>query len=62
MAGKQKFTRAVLEGTVQGREGLTPFARWASRFGYWPWLALALLAMIVAIIVPSAPAARGALR
>ena len=56
------FTRAVLEGTVQGREGLTPFARWASRFGYWPWLALALLAMIVAIIVPSAPGARGALR
>jgi apolipoprotein N-acyltransferase len=40
------FTRGVLEGTVQGREGLTPFAWWASRYGLWP---LALLgALIVA--------------
>jgi apolipoprotein N-acyltransferase len=24
---------------VQGREGLTPFAWWAARFGLWPlWL------------------------
>jgi apolipoprotein N-acyltransferase len=33
-------TRGVLTGTVQGREGLTPFAWWASRFSLWP---LALL-------------------
>lgn len=35
------YTRGVLEGTVQGRDGLTPFAWWASRYGLWP---LALLA------------------
>jgi apolipoprotein N-acyltransferase len=32
-------TRGVLRGEVQGREGITPFAWWASRFGLWPlWL------------------------
>ena len=43
------FTRGVLEGTVQGREGLTPFAAWASRFGLWPpfLLALAIVAGFV---------------
>jgi len=35
-------TRGVLQGTVQGREGLTPFARWAGRFGLWPLFALAV--------------------
>ncbi len=34
------YTRGVLEASVQGRAGLTPFARWASAFGLWP---LALL-------------------
>jgi len=38
------FTRGVLEGDVQGREGLTPFAWWASRFNLWP---LALFAVLV---------------
>jgi hypothetical protein len=29
----------VLQGQVQGRSGLTPFARWAARWGLWPlWL------------------------
>jgi len=29
----------VLQGQVQGRLGLTPFARWAARWGLWPlWL------------------------
>ena len=37
-------TRAVLEGRAQGREGNTPFADWASRFGLWP---LGLLALAV---------------
>jgi len=46
-------TRGVLEATVQGREGLTPFAWWASRFGLWPLL---LLAVMVAL--PAALAAR----
>jgi len=30
------FTRDVLEGQVQGRSGLTPFAWWASRWSLWP--------------------------
>ncbi len=34
-----RFTRGVLQGEVQGRNGLTPYAWWVSRFGLWPlWL------------------------
>jgi len=35
------YTRGVLLAAVQGRQGNTPFADWASRFGQWPlaWLA-----------------------
>ena len=40
--GLEPHTRGVLEGQVQGREGNTPFAGWASRFGLWPPLLLAL--------------------
>ena len=36
------FTRGVLDGRVEGREGLTPYARWVSRWGLWP-LAIAVL-------------------
>jgi apolipoprotein N-acyltransferase len=37
------YTRDVLQGQVQGREGITPFAWWASRLGLWPlWLGAAL--------------------
>ncbi len=36
------FTQAVLDAEVQGRNGLTPFARWASLFGLWPAAVLAL--------------------
>jgi len=33
------YTRGVVEGVVEGRHGLTPFARWAGTFGLWPaWL------------------------
>jgi apolipoprotein N-acyltransferase len=32
-------TRGVLVAEVTGREGLTPYARWAAAFGLWPlWL------------------------
>jgi apolipoprotein N-acyltransferase len=42
------YTQGVVDGSVEGRQGLTPFARWAGRFGLWPaWLlgtAVSLLA------------------
>ncbi|WP_054019208.1 apolipoprotein N-acyltransferase [Piscinibacter sakaiensis] len=41
------FTRGVLRARVEGREGLTPYAAWASRAGLWP-LALAALTVIAA--------------
>ena len=37
------FTRGVLMAQVQGRTGLTPFARWAGAGGLWPLWALAAL-------------------
>lgn len=32
-------TRAVLEGEFTGRTVITPYARWAARFGIWPLVA-----------------------
>ena len=52
------LTRGVLLARVQGRQGVTPFAWWAARFGLWPlwaWAALAVLA--VTAFKPSASAA-----
>jgi len=45
-----RLTRGVLEAPVEGRDGLTPFAWWVSRFGLWPlWLAaLAVVAVAIA--------------
>lgn len=31
-----RFTRGSLIGQYEGREGLTPYARWAAAFGLWP--------------------------
>jgi len=45
--GLPPHTRGVLEATVQGRDGLTPFAWWASRFGLWPLWALGALLMLL---------------
>ncbi len=61
-------TQGVLVAKVQGREGNTPFANWASRFGLWPLalvalltvLALALRARLNARSAPSAPDAPAA--
>ena len=59
------YTRGVLEGTVQGRTGLTPFAGWASRWGLWPLLVLALAVIAGQRLwfsgSPSAPAGPAAL-
>jgi apolipoprotein N-acyltransferase len=37
----EPFTRGVLDARVEGRDGLTPYARWASRLGLWPLAGLA---------------------
>jgi apolipoprotein N-acyltransferase len=31
-----RFTRGSLTGTFDGRQGLTPYARWAANWGLWP--------------------------
>jgi apolipoprotein N-acyltransferase len=42
-------TRGVLGGRVEGREGLTPFVRWAAAVGLWPlWAAGALVVVVFA--------------
>lgn len=39
-------TRGALVASVQGRVGNTPYAGWAGRFGLWPMVALATLAVL----------------
>ena len=41
------FTRAVLRGQVQGREGLTPYARWVHALGLAP---LTLLCLAISLL------------
>ncbi|MDE2456245.1 MAG: apolipoprotein N-acyltransferase, partial [Burkholderiales bacterium] len=41
------YARMTLDGSVQGRIGITPYAWWAARAGLWP-LGLAALALIAA--------------
>jgi apolipoprotein N-acyltransferase len=43
-----RFTRGTLVGTYEGRNGLTPYARWAAAWGLWPlWLGcLGMVALI----------------
>ena len=51
------LTQGVLDGIVQGRTGLTPFARWAAAFGLWPlWGGAA--AIVAAAVGFGRPAAR----
>jgi apolipoprotein N-acyltransferase len=40
------YTRGVLDGRVQGRTGVTPYAWWASRSSLWPLLALSLIVLL----------------
>src|SRR6185369_12949957 len=41
------FTVGTLEGTVEGRQGLTPFAEWAGRFDLWPLWVIGVMLLLV---------------
>jgi apolipoprotein N-acyltransferase len=43
-----RHTRGVLEAQVQGTQGLSPYARWVSVLGLWPWLVLGLATLLTA--------------
>lgn len=43
-----RLTRGVLAGTVEGRQGTTPFARWAGRWGLWPLVGLCAAVVLLA--------------
>ncbi len=40
LAELPRLTRDALRVDVEGREGLTPYARWAGRWGLWPLVAV----------------------
>ncbi len=42
-------TQGVLEAQVEGRQGLTPYAWWASRYNLWPLLAVAVVLMLLTL-------------
>jgi apolipoprotein N-acyltransferase len=49
VASLPPFTRGMLEGSVQGRDGITPYAGWAARAGLWPLILLALAVVGAAV-------------
>ena len=55
-------TRGVLRGEVQGRTGLTPYARWVSRAGLTPLWALALLTAVAGFLLARQSPRRSLLR
>lgn len=44
-----RHTRGHLAATVEGRSGLTPYARWASRWGLWPVWGLCLAVVVLSL-------------
>ncbi len=44
-----RHTRGALVAEVDGRNGITPFAWWASRYGLWPLWALGLAMVVLAL-------------
>jgi apolipoprotein N-acyltransferase len=46
-------TRNVLVADVEGRTGLTPYARWMARFGLWPLWVLSLGVVLGAALLAS---------
>ena len=47
-AALPRLTQGVLDGVVEGRTGITPFAWWVSRYGLWPLWLLALTIVALA--------------
>lgn len=46
-----RLTRGVLEAQVEGRKGLTPYARWVAAFGLWPlWIAVIAIVAIAFLL------------
>ena len=45
-----RHTRGVLNGEVEGRIGITPYAWWVSRFGLWPLWGFAIAIVLVAAV------------
>jgi apolipoprotein N-acyltransferase len=43
------YTQGVLDAEVQGRQGFTPYTLWASRFGLWPLLIVAVTLMLMTL-------------
>jgi apolipoprotein N-acyltransferase len=43
------YTQGRLEGTVEGRSGLTPYARWAAPAGHTPLVLLAVAGLLVLV-------------
>jgi len=44
-----RHTRGVLAGEVEGRNAITPYARWVSHLGLWPWWLLTLAVVGLAV-------------
>ena len=61
-----RLSMGRLEGTVEGRSGLTPYAQWAGAYGLWPaWAlcgAIALLALLAKLVRHTIAAPKSRLR
>ncbi len=54
-----RATRGVLQGSVEGRTGITPYAWWAGRVGLWPLWLLAAAVLALAVRMPGRRKMRG---
>ena len=46
-----RHTRGALVGEVEGRSGITPYAWWVARYGLWPFWALGLAVVGLALVL-----------